>query len=131
MGELTLPPVCTCDGDVLPATSARLTSKLYYYVGFVALPWLWLCNVWLFSADFWHARDPVVAKCEPGCPWRIRDGSRATLRAPRSRASELRLSQPNPRHPLGPPPLAVQTRGDQPWALLFTPVSSCLGLRCT
>lgn len=62
---LTLPPVVTCDEDVLPALRARKICKLYFYLGFACLPWFWACNVWLFAPDFWHGdRDLVIAKCE-------------------------------------------------------------------
>ncbi len=64
VGELSLPPVTDVDGGVLPAPQARTAAKRYYYVGFAALPWFWVVNVWLFFPDFWHGRDPVVAKCE-------------------------------------------------------------------
>ena len=127
VGELTLPPVTTCDGDSCPALTARRTSRLYYYVGFAALPWLWLCNCWLFSADFLHAQDPVVAKCEPV----------ALVDAWRHAGGRLRSAPPPPRPSTEPAArpcrrsLTVQTRGDRPWALLCTPVSSCLGLFCT
>ncbi|KAL4419327.1 hypothetical protein ABPG77_006015 [Micractinium sp. CCAP 211/92] len=62
VGELSLPPVTDVDGGVLPAPQARTAAKRYYYVGFAALPWFWVVNVWLFFPDFWHGRDPVVAK---------------------------------------------------------------------
>lgn len=61
---LSLPPVETCDGEALAAVQARATARRYYLFGFAALPWFWVCNVWLFFPDFWHRRDPVVAKCE-------------------------------------------------------------------
>ncbi len=63
---LTLPPVTTCDEDVLPALRARKISRLYFYLGFLCLPWFWACNVWLFAPDFWHGKDAVIAKCKWG-----------------------------------------------------------------
>lgn len=64
VGELELPPVVTCDEDVMPAVQARRTSRLYFYLG-CALPWFWATNVWLFWPDFRHdGGDAVVAKCE-------------------------------------------------------------------
>ncbi|PSC70501.1 putative gamma-secretase subunit PEN-2 [Micractinium conductrix] len=63
VGELTLSPVLDVDGGAQPALQARRTARLYYLLGFAALPWFWACNVWLFLPDFWHGdRDPVVTK---------------------------------------------------------------------
>lgn len=65
VGELSLAPVHDVDGQALPALQARRTARLYYYLGFAALPWFWVVNIWLFLPDFWHGdRDPVIAKCE-------------------------------------------------------------------
>jgi hypothetical protein len=65
VGELELPPVVTCDEDVMPALQARKTSRLYFYLGFALLPWFWATNVWLFWPDFRRdGGDAVVAKCE-------------------------------------------------------------------
>lgn len=69
VGELSLPPVTDVDGVVLPAPQARTAAKRYYYAGFAALPWFWAVNIWLYFPDFWHGRDPVVAKCEWGRTW--------------------------------------------------------------
>ena len=64
VAELSLPPVHTCDGEAVAAAQARATARRYYLLGFAALPWFWVVNVWLYFPDFWHRRDPVVAKCE-------------------------------------------------------------------
>jgi hypothetical protein len=66
-GELSLPPVVTCDGEALPAERARRTARLYFYLGFAGLPWFWVCSCWLFAPDFCGGgRDPIVTKCELG-----------------------------------------------------------------
>lgn len=62
VGELSLPPVASCDGEALPALRARRLARLYYYLGFFALPWFWVCSCWYFFPDFRHGHDPVVAK---------------------------------------------------------------------
>jgi len=65
VGELSLAPVEDVDGAAVPAVHARRTARLYFLLGFAALPWFWVCNIWLYWPDFWHARDAVVAKCKP------------------------------------------------------------------
>lgn len=116
VGELSLAPVESCDGEALPALRARRLARLYYYVGFFALPWFWVANCWYFFPDFRHAHDPVVAKCERGracgrCVrgWALRPrlpGSamvRITRRVPpRSPSQRPAHLPPSPRPPLFP-----------------------------
>lgn len=71
-GELSLAPVLTCDGELLPAVLARRTARRYFFLGCAALPWFWVCSCWLFSPLFWQdsaSRDPVVTKCELSGSW--------------------------------------------------------------
>lgn len=63
-------PVLTCDGDYMLSQEARQAAKFYYATGFFGLPWLWACNLWLFSPSFRAGSgDPVITACEMGCDW--------------------------------------------------------------
>ena len=47
--------VDTCDGErVLRRAAARALADRLFYLGFLALPWLWVLNAWTFAP---HARD--------------------------------------------------------------------------
>lgn len=146
VGELSLPPVTDVDGGVQPALQARVAARRYYYVGFAALPWFWVVNIWLFFPDFWHGRDPVVAKCEKqpsvGCaaPTMVAEcslwhslmlaNSWARRCAGPATAAACLATPPLGQHPATSAPCPscwLQMRGAPRWGLSCTPASSCPG----
>ncbi|KAL6780821.1 PEN2 [Auxenochlorella protothecoides x Auxenochlorella symbiontica] len=56
-------PVTTCDGERVLAQEARRSARLYFLLGFLALPWLWACSVWLYLPALRQPHgDPIVRK---------------------------------------------------------------------
>lgn len=157
VGELSLPPVDTCDGEALAAPQARRTARLYFWAGFACLPWFWACNIWLFFPEFWHGRDPVVAKCAwcrggrggafhraplrvesrgsaAGCCWWgwcvcVLSGLSSTAGRLLPAAHEALLDVFE--SPTPPPATTPQTRGGRRSGLWSTHASSCPGFCST
>ena len=60
-------PVRTCDGDRQLAPDARNVARIYFYLGFLGLPWLWACSIWLHRPSWFRdSGDPIVRQCKGG-----------------------------------------------------------------
>jgi hypothetical protein len=66
--------VDTCDAeDALTRTHARALADRYFFLGFLALPWLWVLNAWTFAPHLRAAPSTV------GVDAHVRSRARASL----------------------------------------------------